>query len=533
MLLGIFVGLLLGVGGFALFQDLYEEKKNDLKADVKNFIEEELAATETQKEEKKENQEAPQKLGILYGEVEQKNGKDFFQKIFLENGGKEAKKIVLSKNAYRFEIPTLSHNEIFFYTAEKNQENAFNNELSLFRTDLEGENEKEVLLYTPGVFPNGFVPSPDRKKIAYFLDSRVDKGSEIWVYDAEKGINFVAIELFDKQINKNIVSWDAGSRRLYFLKKMSPYLYILHYIDADSGPKVQTQEFQKIYWEGVPWKNLLSSEIILFNLSPDKKYIAFLSPLKNEIRLINTESGVFKTLKPNGVIKEILWQPDSRSLIYTKNDISGIFQIDLSLGREEEFVDTEESSVKNIQITPDGRFLGFTEEKEDVSQVVLIDLKSAKKRVIAHEDGNSMNLRLFSLSYLSEERPFQEEISSEFQTKRVQEESSEDTERAIKYITGNINAIVLERKKEGWEVKRFWFVDKRNVYVDIQSNDELQRILISFDVLTDNEAGYRIKAYFEAEGDKWVLKKGEAPEGNPSLVLYVFNKYKNKWEKNE
>ncbi len=562
MLLGIFVGLLLGVLGFALFQNLY-------KSEISEGLEAELAEVAQEAEKiafKEKTQEEPQENtnegspAVLYAEVEERQGKEYWQRIFLKKSPEEeVREIDLPDNAFHFEMPILSHNEIFFYAADGNTESPENDQLFLFRMGLDGREAEEVLPYTPGVSPSGFLPSPDRKKIAYFLDSRVNEGSEIWVYDTENGINFVAVELLDKQVNKNIVSWSADSSRLYFLKKMKPYLYILHWVDIKAAPKIQTQEFQNIYWESINWQNLLKGELSFFTLSPDKKYIAYLPPLKNQINFIRTSDGVITSFTPTSSIKEILWHPNSAELIYTQKENPGIFKMNLALRREEKFIDpgpltgtraqgsvsvplthtqvqdsAKDVEIKNIQITPDGSFLGYIKEKEDFSEIILNDLESGERYTIAREEEASEKLRLLSLSYLSRERPFQKEIVSELQVRRVEEGTLEEDEirQVIGYITANINAIAPEKRESGWEVKRFWFIDSRNLYVDFESGSDLRRVFLSFDILTEEEAGYRIKAYFEAVGDKWVLRKGQVLQEEQSLILYTFNKNTNSWERN-
>lgn len=536
MIMGVFVGLFLGVVGFALFQGLYKSKNQEgLKAELAKITEEAKIAQKGEEKNGPQETLETEALAVLYAETENRQGRNYWQKIFLKKSeNTDAREIILPENAFRFEMPVLSHNEIFFYTSDSDFENPKNDHLFLFRADLNSKNPKEVLPYTRGVSPKGFLPSPDYKKIGYFLNSRLDNGSEIWVYDTEKGLNFVAIELLEKQMNENIVSWSTNSDRFYFLKKMNPYLYILHYADINDDPIIQTQEFQRVHWEDVNWKQFVWGEgISFFNLSPDKKYIAYLSPLKKEIKLINTKSGVFTNLISALKIKEILWHPDSESLIYTKEGEGGIFQINLSLQREEKIIGSKDTEIENLEITPNGKFLGFNIVREDVSEVVLVNLKNGEKTVIAREEEPLKSFQLISFSYLSKEKPPQKEIIAENQARRIEESGLEEREikEIIGYVAANIDAIAPDKRTSGWEIKRFWFVDSRNLYVDFESGSDKRRVLLSFDTLTDEEAGYRIKAYFEAVGDKWVLRKGQAQGEEESLILYVFNKEKNKWEK--
>lgn len=114
-------------------------------------------------------------------------------------------------------------------------------------------------------------------------------------------------------------------------------------------------------------------------------------------------------------------------------------------------------------------------------------------------------------------------------TPKEKNEIPQTYEEVAEYLEKNINNLVeFQSSFGGWQVKRLGFVDKENVYVEIEDGHSLFKVLFSCKKQKDEFRCYNL-ARFEPENFQWKVVEGK--DAFASREVFYYEKNNKKWQK--
>lgn len=441
--------------------------------------------------------------------------------------------IPLPKNVYSFTYPQISGERIYYYTTEDKPENFKSQSLTLWSSDLYGENEKKIVSYTDEFYPSSLFISPDGKYLTYFRFKKTPRGSPkevaVWLYDIEQDLSRELSSFSPNFYFEGFKGWSNDSSKFYFFEKEDKTLQLKEVkIEGteiiSSFPKV---DFSKL--ELVGPTGTVGGEFTFF-VSPDESFVFYLK--KNSLVQVGTQTTERKEIaKLDGDISKVAFSFDGKKFAFRlapkKSDLQEIYVIDAD-GQNLKKVtqaDNKDEILSDIMFSRDGKSLVFVRKiyhkYTKISQVNLEDLQ--EKVILLHEvkdKKESSYLRL--LSYVLAPKglkwgEFKEGLAKTLGA-AIEETKKEATQREVlrqevmQYIEKNIESLApFDAAPDSfWNVLRYAFVSDENTYVEYEDGHTISRVLFRC-AKFESEIKCTSIASFEPENLRWKLSSGSDP----------------------
>lgn len=446
--------------------------------------------------------------------------------------------IPLSRNVYSFTYPQISGERIYYYTSEDKPENFKSQSLTLWSSDLFGENEKKIVSYTSEFYPSSLFLSPNGKYLVYLrILKKKPEETAIWLYDIEQELSRELVSFSSKFYFEGLKSWNSNSSKFYFFEKEGNVLQLKEV--KIEGTEILSS-FPKIDFSKLPLADMSEFGEFTFFVSPDESSIYYLKKEKidNKIKSsslisIKTQTAEEKVLvKLDGDISKVVLSLDGNKFAFRLKPADSDFQ-------EIYIVDSNGQNLKKItraaekdEVLSDlmfsdsqSKFLGFVRKiYHKYTKVVQINLEDLQEKAVLSynvaDPQESSYLRLLqyvlapkNLKWGEKKEGLKETLEKVIEKKEIKKTEGEAVRQEVmKYIEKNIENFAPFAPTPGsfWNVLRYAFVSDENLYVECEDGHTITRVLLR---CTKIEGDIRCTniASFAPENLRWRLTSGTDP----------------------
>jgi len=444
--------------------------------------------------------------------------------------------IPLPKNTYSFTYPQISGERIYYYTTEDEPKNFQSQNLTLWSSDLYGENEKKIVSVTPEFYPSSLFISPNGKYLVYFrILKKKPNEVAIWLYDIEQDLSR-ELSFSPNFYFEGWKGWSNDSSRFYFFEKEGEKLQLKEV--KIEGAEILSS-FPKIDFSKLKLEEMLESGEFTFFVSPDERFIYYLKKDKEDSKIksssiisVGTQTAEEKELvKLSGDISKVIQSFDGKKIAFRLKPKDSnlqeiyIFDVDSQNLKKVASALQKEEVLSDIMFLHNSKLLIFVRKiyhkYTKISQINPEDLQ--EKVIFTHEvkdPKESSYLRL--ISYVRAPRDLKWGEHKAGLTKTLEEiiekgkisktEGEKLRQETMKYIEKNIENLAPFASTPGssWNILRFAFVSDENVYVEYEDGHTISRILLRCTKLEDNVKCANV-ALFAPENLRWKLVSGSDP----------------------
>jgi hypothetical protein len=443
--------------------------------------------------------------------------------------------ILLPENVFSFIYPQVSGERVYYYTTEDKPDNFQSQKLTLWSSDLYGENEKKIVSFTDEFYPKSLFISPDGKYLTYYRIKKAKPEASIWLYDIEQDLGR---ELTGFSANFYLEwrnGWSVDSSKFYFFERENITLQLKEV--KIEGTEI-VSSFHKIDFSKLELVGPRDGEFTFF-VSPKEDYLFYLKQDKkdNKIKsssLVRVDTQISKEdelVKLDGDISKVMLSPDGKKLVFrlkpNKSDMQEIYVVDSDGQNLKKLTQAEDKdeTLSDLMFSGDSQTLVFVRkiyhQYTKINQINLNDFQ--EKTLLTYEikdpkDSSYLRLR----GYVRAPKglkwgEFKEGLAKTLEGTREEvkkEEFADETLRTeiMQYVEKNIDNLApfLAASGESWDVLRYAFVSSENAYVEYEDSRTLSRVLFHC-VKVENNVRCGNIATFEPENLKWKLTSGSDP----------------------
>ena len=542
----IILSLCVGALGFAFYfgWKFYQEKYK--KIPTKKLIEEKMALLEVKPEE----QEA-----VLFSEFSDTKDIHVWNNSNVINlANQKIYTIPLPKNTFSFVYPEISGGRIYYYTTESNPADYKAQSLTLWSSDLFGENEKKIVTATDEFYPRSIFISPNGKYLVYFRTLKKDPQKiSIWVYEIDQEVSRELVPFSKNIYFEGSIRWAADSSKFYFFKKEKGKLRLF---EARIEKSEVLQAFPKVDFKKINFENILKPVDSRFFIDPEGAFFYYLiqaekkdSKIKSQIVRIDTATGEKKELfSSEGKIAKIALSADGKKIVFRvtgKKGIQELFIMESDGENLKKILDAkdEKEVLSDVMFAYDSKNLLLVRKiYHEYTKIVLVNPDDLQeKELLLHRVTSlkkSSYLRLQSVVRVPvglKWKEYKEGLRVTLK-KAIEKEEKEKgkgeilRDEIMNFVEKNIENITpyIPSPEAAWRILRFAFVSDESAYVEYEDGHIVSRLLLRC-IKLEGDIKCENVGLFEAENFAWKLVSGEDPFSEK--VTQYYEKRQGAWRK--